>query len=191
MGWVPGLSPGLDLSLRPSHLETPLLGTLHCFRCIQYLFDTTTLYPYATIKRKKMTELTCLSWNFSKEKSGLGQRLGYLPDSDLLNGMSHQKVISSLYSEGCSVSTGIFQSKAAGCVLFNGSVLWEIGFSFCCDFHFTLQLHYVKVLSLKHIFRDSLNLLCMLLWLVFSEISIMLQTGINTVSSPESPKEWC
>lgn len=34
---------------------------------------------------------------------------------------------------------------------------------------------------------DSVNL-HMLFWLVFSEISIMLQTGINTLSSPGSPR---
>lgn len=111
----------------------------------------------------------------------------------LLKGVSHQKVIYSLSSKGCSpVSAGIFSAKSPRMCPFLMALCWgKFGFSFCYAFHFTLQPHYVEVLSHKCIFQTGSLNLCMQFWLVFSEINIMLQTGINTLLSPRSLKEPC
>lgn len=68
--------------------------------------------------------------------------------------MSHQKAISSLHSKGCSpLSTGILSQKLQDVSFFMVLYWGELAFSFCCDCHFTLQLHFVEVLSHKWSFR--------------------------------------
>lgn len=71
---------------------------------------------------------------------------------------------------------------------FHGSLLGRIAFSFCCDCHFTL--HYILwryCLTNGVGDGDPVNL-HVLFWLAFTEISIMMQTGINTLSSSWSPR---
>lgn len=81
-----------------------------------------------------------------------------MADSDLLKGMSHQKAISSLHFKGrLPVSTGILSEKLQDVSFFHASLLGKIAFSFCCDCHFTLQLHFVQVLSHKWSFRQGFS----------------------------------
>lgn len=108
-------------------------------------------------------------------------------DSDLLKGMTHWKVISSLCSKRYSpVSAEIFQSKAAGHVFFlDGSVWGRVGFSVVT---FILHCSYITWRYITRIFR--LNL-CILFWLVFSEINIMLNKGSKNPLLPQVSEEQC